>query len=107
VTIDRRAPAEIAPQSRAFLIELFTKLRADLAERAGEEAGAARELRIFDALLAGLEQSDAFPDDEELREYVAKLAASTDESNEYEHVVLGHRALAELGQALREATNQS
>lgn len=90
----------MSPESKAFLIELFTKLRADLAKRAGEEAGAARELRIFDALLAGLEPPGSFPDDEELREYVATLAASTDESNEYEHVVLEHCALAELGEAL-------
>lgn len=91
---------EIAPESRAFLIELFTKLRGDLAERASEEVGAARELRIFDALLAGLQRAGSFPDDDELREYVAGLAEATDRENEYEHVVLEHRALAELGAAL-------
>ena len=91
---------EIAPESRAFLIELFTKLRADLTERASEEAGAERELRIFDALLVGLEQFGSFPDDEDLREYVAGLAEATDRENEYEHVMLEHRALAELGAAL-------
>lgn len=102
MTRDRREP--LSPESKAFLVELFTNLRADLATRADEEAGAARELSIFDALLTGLEQPEPFPDDEELREYVAKLAASTDESNEYEHVVREHRALAELGEALARHT---
>lgn len=98
---------EITPESKSFLIWLFTDLRKDLAERAGETGRgspdperAARELAIFDSLLAGLEQGDAFPDDDALREYVAGLAKATDEANEYEQAVLEHNALAELVAAL-------
>lgn len=97
----------ITPESRAFLVWLFTDLRKDLAERA-EETGqgspdpekAARELGTFDSLLTGLAQGDAFPDDEVVREYVIGLAKATDEANEYEQAALEHRALAELVEAL-------
>jgi hypothetical protein len=61
---------QIAPDSKEFLIWLFTGLRNDLANRAGAEGQgspdpdqAARGLAIFDALLTGLEQGKA-PDDE-------------------------------------------
>jgi hypothetical protein len=98
---------EIAPESKAFLVWLFTDLRKDLAERAEETTQgspdpekAARDLAIFDSLLTGLAQGGAFPDDEGLREYVIGLAKATDEANEYEQAALEHRALAELVQAL-------
>jgi len=92
---------EIAPESKAFLVGLFTELREDLAERAGEEAGgASRELATLEELLATLGRPGGISADEELRRYVAELARSTDESNEYERVSLEHRALAELGAAL-------
>jgi hypothetical protein len=97
----------ITPESKAFLVWLFTDLRKDLAERAEETgpgrpspAKAARDLAIFDALLTGLAQGDAFPDDDALREYVIGLAKATDEANEYEQAALEHRALAELVGAL-------
>jgi hypothetical protein len=97
---------EIASESRAFLVELFTDLRRDLADRINAEeqegTGAGRELGFFDALLTGLAQPGSFPDDAELRQYVAGLARATDEGNEYERVSLEHRALAELGDALAE-----
>jgi hypothetical protein len=97
----------ITPESKAFLICLFTDLRKDLAERV-EETGpgspdperAARELAIFDALLTGLAQDGAFADNEAVREYVIGLAKATDEANEYEQAALEHRALAELVGAL-------
>jgi hypothetical protein len=100
----------IAPESKAFLVWLFTDLRNDLAERAEETAQgspdpekAARELAIFDSLLTGLAQGNAFPDDEVVREYVIGLAKATDEANEYEQAALEHRALAELVGALTAA----
>jgi len=97
----------ITPESKAFLVWLFTDLRKDLGERV-EEGGqgspdpkkAARELAIFDSLLAGLAQGDAFPNDDALREYVIGLAKATDEANEYEQAALEHRAFAELVGAL-------
>ena len=98
---------QIAPESKAFLVSLFTDLRKDLADRTGAEGHggpdlekATRDLAIFDALLRGLAQPQAFPDDERLREYVADLAKATDEENEYERASLEHRALEELGAAL-------
>lgn len=98
---------EIAPESKAFLVWLFTDLHKDLAERAGETGQgspdpekAAGELAIFDSLLAGLAQGGVFPDDDALREYVAGLAKATDEANEYEQATLEHDALAELVAAL-------
>ena len=97
---------QIAPDSKEFLIWLFTGLRDDLANRARSEGQgspdpdkASRDLAIFDALLAGLEQGKA-PDDEAVRRYVAELARATDEENEYERVEREHRALAELSDAL-------
>jgi len=98
---------EIAPESRAFLVETFTALRDDLAEqvRAGGKAApdskkARRDLATFDVLLAGLKGSKAFPDDEKVRRYVADLLRTTDAENGYEQTVLEHRALAELAAAL-------
>jgi hypothetical protein len=98
---------EIAPESKAFLIWLFTGLRKDLAKRADkggqgspDPEKAARDLAIFDALLTGLAQGEAFPGDERVRRYVVELARAADEENEYERVSLEHRALAELGDAL-------
>lgn len=97
---------EITEESTAFLICLFTDLRRDLAELAGAPQGspdpekAARDLAIFDSLLAGLAQGGAFPDDEGLLEYAIGLAKATDEANGYEQAALEHRALAELVRAL-------
>ena len=100
-------PVEIAPESRAFLIKLFTDLRKDLANRMGVEGEgsldpeqAERDLAMYDALLAGLTQREAFPEDEALRQYVVGFAKGVDEGNKYEEAVLEHRALAELGDAL-------
>lgn len=98
---------EIAPGSKAFLVSLFTDLRKDLADRADAEGQgspnpekAARELAIFDALLAGLAQGEALPDDEAVSRYVAELAEATDEENGYQQSALEHRALTELVAAL-------
>ena len=90
----------IAPESREFLVSLFTDLREDLANQAGSEAVAGKRA-IYDALLSGLAEDDEpFPDEETLREYVSGLAEGVDEANQYEQAVLEHRALAELLSAL-------
>jgi hypothetical protein len=101
---------KIAPESNAFLVWLFTDLRKDLAERADEGGRgspdpekAARQLAIFDALLTGLAQREALPDDEAVREYVTGLAKATDEVNGYKQAALEHRAFGELIGALAEA----
>jgi len=86
----------IGPESKEFLISLFTDLRNDLNER---ERGAAEKAATYDALLDALD-SGVFPDDEGLREYVAGLAEATDRENRYEQAVLEHHALAELRDAL-------
>ncbi len=86
----------IAPESKEFLISLFTDLRNDLNER---ERGAAEKAVTYEALLDAL-NSGSFPDDEGLREYVAGLAGATDRENRYEQTVLEHHALAELRDAL-------
>ena len=98
---------KIAPDSKAFLVSLFSDLRKDLADRAGVESQggldpekAARELAIFDALLTGLAQPLALPDDEAVRQYVAELTKATDEENGYRQAALEHRALTELVAAL-------
>lgn len=98
---------QIAPESKAFLIWLFTDLRSDLADQtdAGGPTGpdpenVARTTAIFDALLSALDGDGDLPDDERVREYVAELAKATDEENEYAQAALEHRALAELGDAL-------
>lgn len=99
--------ALIAPQSRAFLVEMFTDLRADL-ESQMKEGGvdsldseeAARKLAMYEALLAGLTQREAFPDDEAVRRYVTGLAKAIDEANGYEQATLEHQAFAELVAAL-------
>jgi hypothetical protein len=104
-------PLEIAPESRAFLVEMFTDLRDDLKDQvrdggqddpAPEEA--ARKLAMYEALLGGLAQRESFPDDSAMREYVAGLAKATDEANGYEQAVLEHRALGELVTALGAST---
>ncbi len=83
--------SQIAPESKEFLVSLFTELRADLK---GDRA-------IFDALLSGLaEDGELPPEDETLREYVTGLARAIDEENRYEQAVLEHRAFAELARAL-------
>ena len=87
---------QIAPESKEFLIALFTDLRNDLDER---ERGAAEKAATYDALLDAL-SSGVFPDDEALREYVTGLAEATDGENRYEQAVLEHHALAELRDAL-------
>ncbi len=101
---------KIASESKAFLVWLFTDLRKDLAERADEVGQgspdpekAARQLAIFDALLTGLAQREALPDDEAVREYVTGLAKATDEANGYKQAALEHRAFGELIGALAEA----
>lgn len=98
-----------AQQSRTFLIETFADLRDDLADRvrnggqgSPDPEKAARELAIYEALLAGLTQREAFPDDETVRQYVTGLAKATDEENQYEQAALEHRAFAELAGALAE-----
>jgi len=98
---------QIAPESRAFLVCLFTDLRTDLAGRAdaGGPAGpdpesVARNIAVFDALLIGLGGNGQLPDDEHVRQYVVELAKATDENNEYERVDREHRAFAELAGAL-------
>ncbi len=85
----------IAPESREFLIGLFTDLREDLEEDSDGSGRAA----IYEGLLAGLEGGE-LPDDEAAREYVAGLARAVDEENGYAQAVLEHRALAELENAL-------
>jgi hypothetical protein len=102
---ERSGPIEA--RSRAFLIEMFTDLRDDLEDRlrkggrgGPEPERAGRELAIYEALLAGLAQGGAFPDDEAVREYVAGLATATDEENQYEQAALEHRAFTELVGAL-------
>jgi hypothetical protein len=97
----------IAQQSRTFLIDTFTDLRDDLEDRvrkggrgAPDPESAGRELATYEALLAGLTQLGAFPDDEAVREYVAGLAKATDEANGYEEAALEHQAFAELVGAL-------
>jgi hypothetical protein len=102
---DRRT--KIAPASSAFLVWLFTDLRDDLKERMrnGGKSGpdpeqSGRELAIYEALLAGLAQGGAFPEDEAVREYVTGLAMAADKENEYERVALEHQAFSELAEAL-------
>lgn len=97
----------IAQRSRAFLVETFTDLRDDLESRLREGGpggpdpeNANRDLAIYEALLAGLAQREAFPDDEAVREYVGGLAKATDEANGYEQAALEHRAFSELVAAL-------
>lgn len=97
----------IAQKSRTFLIETFTDLRDDLESRVREGGPggpdpekAARDLAIYEALLAGLTQRAAFPDDEAVRQYVAGLAKATDEANGYEQATLEHQAFADLVAAL-------
>jgi len=87
----------IARESRQFLVDLFTDLRRDLEG----PPGSTRQVAIYDALLAGLNEG-AFPDDEELRDYVAELARGTDEANGYAQASLEHRAMAELADALNQ-----
>jgi DNA-binding transcriptional ArsR family regulator len=89
----------IAPESREFLVSLFTDLREDLANQTGDEAVAGKRT-IYDGLLSGLADEERFPDDETVREYVVGLAKGVDEANQFEQATLEHRALAELVRAL-------
>jgi hypothetical protein len=82
--------SQIAPESKEFLVSLFTELRDDLKSNRA----------IYDALLSGLAEDGELPGDETLREYVTGLAKATDEENRYEQAVLEHRAFAELARAL-------
>jgi hypothetical protein len=82
---------------------MFTDLRTDLESQMGEGGKgspdpeeAAPKLAMYEALLAGLTQSEAFPDDEAVRQYVAGLAKAIDEANGYEQAALEHQAFAEL-----------
>jgi len=97
----------MAPESREFLISLFTDLRVDLANQDAAKGpghpGAeviARKRAIYDALLNGLVEGGEPSDDETVREYVVGLARAIDETNQYEQTVLEHRAFAELARAL-------
>jgi len=92
-----RGKQTISPESRRFLVELFTDLRRDLE---GQMESSER-IAIYDALLGGLNEGD-FPDDDKLRDYVAELARGTDEANAYAQAKLEHRAMAELVDALNE-----
>lgn len=87
----------IARESRQFLVDLFTDLRRDL----GGQPRRPRQVAIYDVLLTGLDEG-AFPDDDELRSYVAELARGTDEANGYAQASLEHRAMAELLDALND-----
>ncbi|HEX7245850.1 MAG TPA: hypothetical protein VF245_09825 [Solirubrobacterales bacterium] len=104
---DQAKSLKITPESAKFLVELFTDLRNNLREQMREPGEgnprldeANRKLDIYEALLAGLARDAAFPDDDALREYVSGLAEGVDQANKYEQVVLEHRALAELVDAL-------
>lgn len=104
----------IAQKSRTFLIDTFTDLRDDLENRMREGGPggpdpekAASDLAIYEALLAGLTQREALPDNEAVREYVSGLAKATDEANGYEQAALEHRAFAELVGALGKAAPDS
>jgi len=87
----------IARESQKFLVDLFTDLRRDLEG----PPGSTRQIAIYDELLAGLDEG-SFPDDDELRDYVAELAKGTDEANGYAQARLEHRAMAELAAALND-----
>ena len=109
--LPERASQQIAPESREFLVFLFTDLRDDLANQVGAKGpgnpGAetvARNRAIYDALLSGLADDGELIEDETLREYVGGVAKATDEENRYEQTVLEHRAFAELGRALGNPT---
>lgn len=96
---------QIAPESKKFLVFLFTDLRDDLASQVGTKGSPspeaiARQQAIYDALLTGLADERELSDDELLREYVVGLAEATDQENRYEQAVLEHRAFAELIKAL-------
>jgi hypothetical protein len=100
-------PLGIARESAAFLVEMFTGLRDDLQQQvqAGGKASpdpgkAARDLAVYEALLASLAGREAFPEDEGVRQYVADLMRATDEENGYEQAALEHRAFAELAATL-------
>jgi len=102
----------IAQRSSSFLIDTFTDLRDDLEDRLREGGPggpdpekAARDLAIYEVLLAGLTQREEFPDDEAVREYVGGLAQATDEANGYEQAALEHRAFSELVAALGTASS--
>jgi hypothetical protein len=104
---DENNPPRIAPASRDFLIELFVGLKEDLAQQAQaggpgrpEPRKAAQSRAIYEALLFGLTNNVPFPDDEDLRGFVADLASATDEENDYERVTLEHQALEELSRAV-------
>jgi hypothetical protein len=86
---------------------MFTDLRTDLegqvrdgGKGSPDPEDATRKLAMYEALLAGLAQREAFPDDEAVRQYVAGLAKATDEANGYEQAALEHQAFAELVAAL-------
>lgn len=86
---------------------MFTDLRTDLESQvrdggkgSPDPEEAAGKLATYEALLAGLAQREAFPDDEAVRQYVAGLAKATDEANGYEQAALEHQAFAELVAAL-------
>lgn len=100
-------PPTIASRSKEFLVDLFLGLRSDLEQqlRDGgsvrpEPRRAARTRATYDALLSSLTTDSRFPDDEHLRAFVAEMAASTDEANDYERVSFEHWALEELSQAV-------
>ena len=98
---------QIAPESREFLVFLFTDLREDLARQDGADEPrhsraetVARKRAIYDSLLNGLADDGELPEDKTLLEYIVGVATATDEENRYEQTVLEHRAFAELTRAL-------
>lgn len=98
--------------SRAFLTELFASLRDDLMAQVDggktlDPQKAARDLATYEALLAGLSDHGAFPDDEEILRYVVELARATDEANGFEQAILEHRAFRELVAALEGITAEA
>jgi hypothetical protein len=90
-------------RSRRFLIEMFAGLRDQRQEevRTGTpsppdpfEVG--RQVAYYQALVAGLAHGAPFPEDPGLREFVVGMARDIDEENDYERVLLEHRACVEL-----------
>jgi hypothetical protein len=90
-------------RSRTFLIEMFTDLRDQRQEELctgrpspPDPVEAGRHVAYYQALIAGLAHRAPFPEDPGLREFVGGMARDIDEENEYEAVLLEHRACAEL-----------
>jgi len=90
-------------RSRTFLIEMFTGLRDQRQEevRTGrpsppDPVEADRHVAYYQGLIAALAHGAPFPEDPGLRAFVVGMARDIDEENDYERVLLEHRACAEL-----------